>query len=243
VNSRNLTVVRTVSMEKQISGFEVNFNIFRFFGSKLFDVSIGDKSQEAAQLGVRTALEEGVLRLLGAVEAIPAEPCIEDLPYNISAKEAGELRTHPDAAPAAEAVVPATASATLPPGAAQPVQEIGQVQNKGNDSAGEQGFKVAFDFGSAELPGTNLTNMDRIAAMSKKAAVHITLLARDTESWDPGKRDQLIADRVRAVSQALVQRGVSLGAIILDWKPALSDTGITRDGAGFQEIAKLHVQQ
>lgn len=243
VNTRTLTVVRTVSIEKQLTGYEVDLNIFQFFGSSLFNLSLGNKSQEAAQLGVRTALEEGVLRLLGAVEAIPAEPCIDAVPYKIPEQEAAELRTHPDAAPAADPVVAAVALGTPPPGATQPVQDVGPVQNAGNADGSQQGFKVAFDFGSAELPGSNLTNMDRIATLSKKAAVHVTLLARDTENWDPGKRDQLIAARIQAISQALVQRGVPLGAVLLDWKPAASDTGITRDGAGFQEIAKLHVQQ
>jgi len=242
VNSRTLTIERTISIEKQLTGYEVDFNIFRFFGNSLYDVDIGNKSQEPAQLGVRTALEEGVLMLMGAVEKIPAEPCIEGVPYRIPAKTADQLRTEHAGAPATTAV-PLAAPAPSQSGAAQPVQAIGPLQNAGNDGAGERGITVAFDFGAAELPGTSLTNMDRIAAMSKKALVRITLLARDTENWDPGKRDQLIADRVRAVTQALAQRGVPLGAIALDWKPAASDTGIYRDGAGFQEIAKLHVQQ
>lgn len=243
VNSRNLTVVRTVSFEKQLTGEEVNFNIFRFFGSSLFDVDIGNKQQEPAQLGVRTALEEGVLKLVGTVEGISAKPCIDNIPYMIPKKAADELRTHPDVAPSAEPVVPVAAPGTAQQGTAQPVQDVGQVQNNGSDGVGQEGFKVAFDYGSTELPGASLTNMDRIAALSKKAAVHVMLLARDTENWDPGRRDQLIADRVRAVTQALVQRGVPLGAVMLDWKPAASETGITRDGAGFQIIAKLHVQQ
>jgi curli biogenesis system outer membrane secretion channel CsgG len=243
VNSRNLTVVRTVSLEKQITGNEVDFNIFRFFGSNLFDVSLGNKAQEPAQLGVRTALEEGVLLLLGAVESVPAEPCINGIPYNIPAKAADQLRMHPDVAPAAESVGPATAQGPVQLDTAQPVQSVGPLQNAGDAGASQQGFKVAFDFGSAELPGSSLTNMDRIATSSKKASVSITLLARDTENWDPGKRDELIAARVQAVSRALAQRGVPSSAVVLDWKPASTDTGIYRDGAGFQEVAKLHVQQ
>jgi curli biogenesis system outer membrane secretion channel CsgG len=268
VNTRNLTVMRTVSFEKQLTGYEVGFDIFRFFGSSLYDVNIGAKGQEAAQLGVRTALEEAVLLLMGAVEAVPAEPCIEGITYNIPDKSADQFRTHPDAvsvapAPAAAvvapavapaaAVVPAASAATeipeIPVAAATPAQAPGQAfvapQNALDaDADGSQrgGFKVAFDFGSAELPGSSLSNMDRVAKMAAKGAVPITLLARDTENWDPGKRDQLIADRMQAVGRALAQRGVPTTAIVLDWKPAASDTGIFRDGAGYQEIAKLHVQ-
>ena len=264
VNSRNLTVVRTVSFEKQLTGEEVDFNIFRFFGSSLFNVDIGNKQQEPAQLGVRTALEEGVLKLVGAVEGIPVKPCVDGIPYMIPKKAANELRKHPDAAAAAEAAgarrrtaaaatgpgSPAAQPAALAPapetaqsGAVMPVPDVGAVQNAGNDGAGEHGFTVAFDFGSTVLPGSSLTNMDRVATMSKKAAMKITLFVRDTENWDPGKRDALIADRVRAISQALEQRGVPSGAVVLDWKPGSTNTGIYRDGAGFQEIAKLHVQQ
>jgi curli biogenesis system outer membrane secretion channel CsgG len=253
VNSRNLTVVRTVSFEKQLTGYEVGFNIFRFFGSSLYDVNIGSKGQEAAQLGVRTALEEAVLQLMGTVEDEAVDPCIDGVAYTIPDKGADALRTHPDAAPPAPvpaaapgAEAPATVQPTAEaPAAVQPVPATGTVQNATDgDAAGvASGFKVVFDFGSTELMGSDLSNMDRIATLSKKRAVPVTLLARDTENWDPGKRDQLIAARIDSLSRALAQRGVPPSAISLDWRPASTDTGIFRDGAGFQEIAKLHVQQ
>jgi hypothetical protein len=244
VNSRNLTVVRTVSFEKQLTGLEVGFNIFRFFGSSLYDVNIGAKGQEAAQLGIRTALEEATLQLVGAVEQVPPEPCIEGIEYTIPEKSADALRTHPDGEAAA---VPAAAPASVPePGTVQPAQGgvVLQIAGDGDgDAERQRGFKVVFEFGAAVLPGSSLNDMDRIAALSKRGPVPITLLARDTENWDPGKRDQLIVDRVDAVSRALAQRGVRPSAISLNWKPASTDTGIFRDGAGFQEIAKLQVQQ
>jgi curli biogenesis system outer membrane secretion channel CsgG/outer membrane protein OmpA-like peptidoglycan-associated protein len=262
VNSRNLTVVRTISFEKQLTGYEVGFNIFRFFGSSLYDVNIGSKGQEAAQLGVRTALEEAVLQLVGTIEGEPVDSCIDGLAYAIPQQTAAQLRSHPDADPAASptaapptaapaAVAPAPVPVAVGPvgpaptavGPAVDGQMVGDVQNGGDADAGQRGFKVAFDFGSAELPGSSLSNMDRIAALSKQGPVQITLLARDTETWDPGKRDQLIGDRMAAVARALGQRGVPPGAIALDWKPAPTDSGIVRDGAGFQEIARLHVQQ
>ncbi len=240
VNSRNLTVMKTVSFEKQLTGYEVGFNIFRFFGSSLYDVDIGSKGQEAAQLGVRTALEEATLVLMGAVESVPAQPCIDGLAYAIPAKSAADLRMHHDASgPVVPATPPLTAVAPAVPGA----QAVGTPQNTGDADGRQRGFSVAFDFGSSELPGASLTNMDRIAALSVKGPVPITLLARDTENWDPGKRDRLIAARIDAVSRALAQRGVPSSAIVVDWRPAPSDTGIVRDGAGFQQIARLHVQR
>ena len=36
-------VAKTVSLTKQFSGYEVGFNIFRFFGSHLFDINLGAK--------------------------------------------------------------------------------------------------------------------------------------------------------------------------------------------------------
>ncbi len=58
VDTKTLMVVRTVSLTKQFNGYEVGLNVFRFFGSKLYDVDIGAKGQEPVQMGVRAALEE-----------------------------------------------------------------------------------------------------------------------------------------------------------------------------------------
>ena len=43
----------------------------------------------------------------------------------------------------------------------------------------------------------------------------------------------------RAIVDAMVQRGLKPAWISKTWEPALSDTGITRDGAGFQIFAKM----
>jgi hypothetical protein len=55
--------VKTISSQKQFTGYEVGVGIFRFFGTDLFDVNIGEKGQEPLQLGIRTALEEATIRL------------------------------------------------------------------------------------------------------------------------------------------------------------------------------------
>lgn len=67
VDTRSLLVVRTVSLTKQFTGYETGLGLFRFFGSDLFDLSLGSKGQEPLQLGIRTALEEGVFRLAETV--------------------------------------------------------------------------------------------------------------------------------------------------------------------------------
>jgi curli biogenesis system outer membrane secretion channel CsgG len=76
VDTRSLVVVKTVSLTKQFTGYEVGFNLFRFFGSNLFDINLGAKGQEPLQLGIRTALEEATLKLVGAVTANDPAPCL-----------------------------------------------------------------------------------------------------------------------------------------------------------------------
>lgn len=76
VDTRSLLVVKTVSLTKQFTGYEVGFNIFRFFGSQLFDINLGAKGQEPLQLGIRTALEEATLRLVAAVASTDPTPCL-----------------------------------------------------------------------------------------------------------------------------------------------------------------------
>lgn len=71
-------LVKTISLTKQFTGYEVGFNVFRFFGSELFDLNIGAKGQEPLQLGVRTALEEATMRLVGAATAVDPAVCLEE---------------------------------------------------------------------------------------------------------------------------------------------------------------------
>jgi curli biogenesis system outer membrane secretion channel CsgG len=75
VDTSSLVVLRTVSLQKQVTGHEVDFNIFRFFGSRLFDISAGTRNQEPIQLAVRATLELGVLELLASVSGVPFQPC------------------------------------------------------------------------------------------------------------------------------------------------------------------------
>lgn len=76
VDSKTLLVLKTVSLTKQFTGHEVGLNLFRFFGSDLFDINIGSRAQEPLQLGIRATLEEATMRLVGAVARIDPEPCL-----------------------------------------------------------------------------------------------------------------------------------------------------------------------
>lgn len=75
VDTRTLVVEKTVSMQKQIVGYEVGAGIFSFFSSNLIDLNAGAKNQEPLHLGVRTILELGVLELIAAVTDIDLGSC------------------------------------------------------------------------------------------------------------------------------------------------------------------------
>jgi hypothetical protein len=76
VDTRTLLVVDAISLSKQFSGYEVGANTFRFFGLGLVDINIGSKGQEPLQLGVRAAIEEAAIRLIGRVTAVDPAPCL-----------------------------------------------------------------------------------------------------------------------------------------------------------------------
>lgn len=76
VDTRSLAVVHTTSLQKQVVGYEVGFELFRFFDDELVDLNAGLKNQEPLQLAVRTTLELGVLELIGTVTNVNHQPCV-----------------------------------------------------------------------------------------------------------------------------------------------------------------------
>ena len=237
VDTKSLMVVRTVSLTKQFNGYEVGLNVFRFFGSKLYDVDIGAKGQEPVQMGVRAALEEGVVRLMAAVTQVDHRPCMTMRPGGgepIPTVPADQLRKvdNPGDATVGGAAV------------TSPVVQGGVAVNAGGPGGARltgTATQVPFDFGATTLGGSTLALLDQIAGLSKKGATDIVLVARDTENWDARKRDELTDQRIAAVTSALANRGVAPGAISVTWRPDAADTSIHRDGPGLQEIAKLRI--
>lgn len=75
VGSQTLRVYDTVSLQKQLSGYEVGVGVFRFFGNDLYDVNAGMKEQEPLQLAVRTIIENAVLELVQSVSRVGYENC------------------------------------------------------------------------------------------------------------------------------------------------------------------------
>jgi curli biogenesis system outer membrane secretion channel CsgG len=229
VDTRTLLVVDTVSLTKQFTGYEVGFNIFRFFGSNLFDINLGAKGQEPLQLGIRAALEEAVVRLVSKVTSVDYKPCMNQLnDGRFIATPAIDLRqvANPGERQVDGAVVPGPA--------------INRSDAVGATMTGNA-VQVAFDFGADNLAGAALAVVDQIAAAAKNGGVAVTLVARDTENFDPGKRDALTDRRIAAVTAALASRGIAPGAIRATWRPDPADTSIHRDGPGLQELAKLRI--
>lgn len=239
VDSRSLEVVKTISLTKQFSGYEVGANVFRFFGTDLFDINVGAKGQEPLQLGVRTALEEATMRLVGAVSKLDTSACMGQRIDTIPDLPADQLRGR-------------ALSGPVPTPPAQEVQEAVPVVTTGqslNDVASTGGapsgkiLQIAFEFGDVNLLGSAKSILDQIVQLLSGGPVELMIVARDTENWDPAKRDALIDQRIGAVTTALANRGVPAGAIQVLWRPDRADTSIHRDGPGLQELAKIRVNK
>ena len=231
VDTKTLMIIKTVSLTKQFNGYEVGFNVFRFFNSKLYDIDIGAKGQEPVQMGVRAALEEGVVRLISAVTRVDHQPCMVMRPgagAQIETTPAEKLRKVDN--PQAE-----IARAPVQGG-----QAVNAVSQTGARSSGTS-VQVLFDFGATALAGATLAQLDQIAAAAKTGPADVVLVARETESWDAGKRDGLTDQRIAAFTSALANRGIAPAAVSVTWRPDASDNSIHRDGPGLQEIAKLRI--
>lgn len=234
VDTKSLMVVRTISLTKQFNGYEVGFNVFRFFNSDLFDIDIGAKGQEPVQLGVRAALEEGVVRLVSAVTKVDHQPCMQMVPgagKKIQTTPAAKLRKVDN---------PFVDVGALPVQTGQSGTAVNASSQTGGKLTGGI-LQLPFEFGSTELSGATLALMDQIAAAAKKGPVEVMLVARDSESWDGRKRDELINQRIAAFTSALANRGIAPAAISVTWRPDAADSSIHRDGPGLQEIAKLRI--
>jgi curli biogenesis system outer membrane secretion channel CsgG len=259
VDSRSLVVVKTVSMQKQITGTEVGAGIFRFFGTELLDVNMGSKNQEPLQLGVRTTIEHGLLELLGAVSGLNAQPCVD---YALKgAHNAEKLQAAVDATtqPLLQAAGPAPAElapanklvesakvvdiAEATQNTPLPVP-VNAAQNSGK--AGANGsVSIGFEPNKSSLDGMAqqaLAELGKGLAADRQKSVSIELLTRETENLPSAQRRQLAQERAKAVSDALVANGVQGSRIALEWLPDAS-SAIQRQGAGMQIVARLKVTE
>ena len=75
VDTQSLRVKRVVSYQKQVLGREVRAGLFEFFGTKLLDVGIGERSLEPIQLAVRSVIERGVYEMVRELYQVPPQQC------------------------------------------------------------------------------------------------------------------------------------------------------------------------
>lgn len=80
VGSQSLKVYDTVSIQKQITGYEIGGDIFRFFNSDLWDVNVGAKNQEPLQLAIRMAIEAALLDIVPTVTGVGSGGCSSSVP-------------------------------------------------------------------------------------------------------------------------------------------------------------------
>ena len=73
VNSRNFSVSYITSLQKQIYGYEVDANVFRFFGNTLVEFDAGKIKNEPLQLGVRSVVEMAVYQIMTDFLHLPSE--------------------------------------------------------------------------------------------------------------------------------------------------------------------------
>ena len=248
VNSRSLEVIKTVSLTKQFTGYEIGANVFRFFGTALFDINVGAKGQEPLQLGVRAALEEATMKLIAAVAKVDPAICMAQWQATIPDLSAEELRGRSLVRPSGQNASTPVATPVLPaqPVVAQPAQTSGATLNDLSASGGLSGgysLQISFEFGDITLAGNAQAVLDQIVQQAAKGAVDVTITARDTENWDPAKRDSLIDQRLTAVVSALANRGITPAGVTVTWRPDKADTSIHRGTPGMQEIARIQIRK
>lgn len=260
VDSRSLLVVKTISMQKQITGTEVGAGIFRFFGTELLDVNMGSKNQEPLQLGVRTTIEHGLLELLGAVSGLSPQPCVDyalkGLPNADKLQAAVEATTKPVLESAGLSSEPKAPTKTEPVAAPVPAKAaalakeaplpvpVNAVQNSAQ-GAGNGVAAISFEPNKSNLEGSAisaLTELGKSLAADKTKTLKLDLLTRETENLPSAQRRQLAQDRAKAVSDALVAAGLQGSRIAIEWLPDVS-TPIQRQGAGMQVVARLKVTE
>lgn len=71
IDSKNFSIRYVTSLQKQILGYEVEANVFRFFGSSLIEFDAGAIRNEPLQLGVRSVAEMAVYQIMTDFLGLP----------------------------------------------------------------------------------------------------------------------------------------------------------------------------
>lgn len=73
VNSQTFDVAYVSSLQKQILGYQVEANVFRFFGTELVEFDAGRIQNEPLQLGVRSVVEMAVYQIMTEFLGLPSQ--------------------------------------------------------------------------------------------------------------------------------------------------------------------------
>jgi curli biogenesis system outer membrane secretion channel CsgG len=248
VGTQSLLVYDTVSLQKQISGYEVGVGVFRFFGSNLFDVNIGAKNQEPLQLGVRTAIEAAVMELVGSVANVDPTSCMPESlgPVKWNGADpsvrtaAAEAARDQDSFDTSNMLASADEKLVLPPPATpQPQVKTAEVK-PAEKTASIQSNEVAVEFepDSDALSKMSLATLDHVASLvSGGNQVNLTVSTRDTKT---DKDSTLVSKRIEVVIAALAERGISKNEAQLAWQASPTKVSMTST-SGIQEIARMRV--
>jgi len=74
INSKNFAVSYVTSLQKQIYGYEVSADIFRFFDTTFVELQAGHVRNEPLQLGVRAVAEMAVYQIMTDFLRLPRDP-------------------------------------------------------------------------------------------------------------------------------------------------------------------------
>lgn len=74
INARTLDIAYVSSLQKQIVGYAVEANVFRFFDATLVELDAGHIRNEPLQLGVRSVAEMAVHQVMTDFLGLPASP-------------------------------------------------------------------------------------------------------------------------------------------------------------------------
>jgi curli biogenesis system outer membrane secretion channel CsgG len=247
VDTETLRIVGTTSLQKQITGHEVGVNVFRFFGSDLFDLNAGFKNLEPLQLGVRTTLEQGVLDLVARVTGTDARGCAAQ-PALAAAKAspAAAAATAPVAplapAGASPGSSPQAAASLNAPAAAAPAASAAATAKPSDAAQGAAEFDVVHEAESAQMSQSSAASLDALVARVRAGvSAKVAIVGRDSESGAPDKRRQLTEARIQNLRSQLAQRGINPAQVRLAWQASDGDMTIYRRGPGFQVLAWLQV--
>lgn len=95
VDSRDFRVRYVSTLQKQIYGYEVEANVFRFFGNTLIEFDAGAIRNEPMQLGVRSVVEMGVYQIMTDFLGLPVSESCDLMKTDHMTKKLKQLAPEP----------------------------------------------------------------------------------------------------------------------------------------------------